>query len=177
MKKLLICCLAMAYINVVNAQSTNSLAMAHPVAPMATYNMSMTRDLAGGYQPADPAYYKRWHRLKTLGIVLTGVGVGCITASVLAAKSSDEVYNDPVSGGATDRYVKDQTVSALGIAGGIVAIAGGVTMWAIGGNRLKKLKHSVSIIGTNRGVGLACGLQYVSWLSHHLSSPGTRLGF
>ncbi|HRN47030.1 MAG TPA: hypothetical protein PK110_07690 [Niabella sp.] len=45
----------------------------------------------------------------------------------------------------------------LGLAGmalGVVSVGGGITMWAIGGSKVKKYNKNVSINTTENGVGL-----------------------
>ncbi|MFT3902929.1 MAG: hypothetical protein QM727_07125 [Niabella sp.] len=87
-----------------------------------------------------------WRKFRTKGIVLTGVGVACIAGGIaLAASGSDDYYD-----GYSHHYQDDSDDSrtafgVLGIAGGITAVGGGITMWAIGNNRLRKFSSRAKI--------------------------------
>ncbi|AHF17763.1 hypothetical protein [Niabella soli] len=88
---------------------------------------------------------EHYQKLKRAGIILTGVGVASIAGGIaLAVTGSNE---NPVMGTNSDYTPGDRKIIAgvLGITGGLTALGGGITMWAIGNNRLKKYADKVQI--------------------------------
>ncbi len=90
----------------------------------------------------------RWKKLKGAGIILTGVGVACIGGGIALINSDTNDYINDYSDGSIT------SIGILGVAGGLTAIGGGVTMWAIGGNRLKKIRGRVSFDATPKSAHL-----------------------
>ncbi len=93
---------------------------------------------------------EHYRKLKTAGIITTGLGVGCFIGGIamIASEANDPYYdaNDP---GPT------ATAGALGIIGSVPAVLGGVTMWVIGGvNNAKMKKQGLGFSNTKNGMGL-----------------------
>lgn len=94
-----------------------------------------------------------WRKLKTAGIILTSVGVACIgVGGALIGEGVGERnhYNS--------FYTEDDgkiVAGVFGIAGGVMALGGGITMWAIGGNRLRKYTDRMSFDMGSRSATLA----------------------
>lgn len=90
---------------------------------------------------------EHWRKLRNNGIVLTSLGAACIGTGIALIQSDiDDIYGNA-----------DGTRSVfgfLGIAGGALSVGGGVTMWAIGNNRLKKIRD-FSLITTGKSIGIA----------------------
>lgn len=135
-----------------SAQSFASLSSKHDVAYISlgssAYSLQNATNKVKNYE-------RRWKSLKTSGIILTGVGVGFITGGIALISNA---VNDPMYGSLySDGTDLDAQVAigTLGIAGGILATGGGITMWAIGGNRLKKIRNRVSFNATPRSAHLA----------------------
>lgn len=93
---------------------------------------------------------EHWKKLKRMGIITTGLGVGCFIGGVamVATEANDPYYNenDPSATAAA---------GALGIVGSVPAVLGGITMWVIGGvNNAKMKKAGFSISNTKDGMGI-----------------------
>lgn len=88
---------------------------------------------------------EHWRKLRNNGIVLTSLGAACITAGALLVNA--DVYDvDGIADGTRAVF------GIMGIAGGIMSVGGGVTMWAIGNNRLRKIQD-VSLRASGNAVG------------------------
>lgn len=83
---------------------------------------------------------QKWLKLRRGGIILTSVGAACIGTGIALILNDNTGYYDEDS--------ELSLLGILGISGGLTAIGGGVTMWAIGNNRLKKIKNRVSFDAT-----------------------------
>lgn len=89
---------------------------------------------------------EHWRKLRNNGIVLTSLGAACITVGAVLINA--DVYD--VDGKADGTRA---VFGIMGIAGGITSLGGGITMWAIGNNRLKKLQgFSLQSNGSSMGV-------------------------
>ncbi|MBO9617478.1 MAG: hypothetical protein J7539_00465 [Niabella sp.] len=91
---------------------------------------------------------EHYQKLKRAGIILTGVGVASFTGGLLLIsagnKENNREYNYATYNGTTPGDNK-LMAGALGILGSVPALGGGITMWAIGHNRLKKYADRVHI--------------------------------
>ncbi|MGJ7030752.1 hypothetical protein [Niabella hirudinis] len=114
------------------------------------------------FQSQSPAYFRRektaeqWQKLRRAGIVLTSGGIACVAGGIALIAAGEDQSNNGYN------YYTDDTpgeakiiVGAMGIAGGIMALGGGITMWAIGNNRLKKYSKRVSFDAGGRSATLA----------------------
>ena len=91
---------------------------------------------------------EHWRKLRNNGIVLTSLGAACITAGAVLVNA--DIYD--IDGNADGTRA---VFGILGIAGGITSLGGGITMWAIGNNRLRKIRDFSIRTG-----GSAVGLVY-----------------
>lgn len=88
------------------------------------------------------------------GIVLTSVGAGMLmggTALLIDGANDDNYdYWD-------DEYTDGKIVAgALGLVVGALSVGGGITMWVIGNNKMKKYGGgNVQLIPTKNGIRLA----------------------
>jgi len=97
---------------------------------------------------------EHWRKLKTAGIITTGVGVASFAGGIALAAS---VANEP--GYDKDNLTQGQENKLAwaggGILGSIPAVLGGVTMWVIGGvNNAKMKKQGLGFSNTKNGFGL-----------------------
>ncbi|MGC4232211.1 MAG: hypothetical protein QM594_04465 [Niabella sp.] len=106
--------------------------------------------------------YLRFKKMRTNGIVLTGIGAGLITGgAALIAMGSNDNHNNGYWDG--DYYYEniskgDRKIIAgiLGIAFGALSTGGGITMWAIGNNKMKKYgSGEITIQPYRNGLGVA----------------------
>lgn len=105
--------------------------------------------------------YRKFKKMRTGGIILTSVGAGLIiggTALIIDGNNQNDGYN--FSGNYYDGDLTDGdgkiVAGALGIAFGALSVGGGITMWVIGNNKMKKYGGGqMSIQPTKNGVGLA----------------------
>lgn len=88
---------------------------------------------------------EHWKKLRNNGIVLTSLGAACIITG--AALVQADVHD--VGGNADGTRA---VFGIMGIAGGITSLGGGITMWAIGNNRLKKIRD-VSFNSNGKALG------------------------
>ena len=113
---------------------------------------------------APPAYnedkYRKFKKMRTTGIVLTGVGVGLITTGIVLIADGAKDTNFSSTGGTV--YVDDMTAGDGKVLGGAfcvvfggLATGGGITLWAIGNNKMKKYSGNTSIQASKNGLGLA----------------------
>ncbi|MBK7097061.1 MAG: hypothetical protein IPH58_00155 [Sphingobacteriales bacterium] len=109
------------------------------------YNKSLPK-ANNNYQRYYNEGEQRWLRLRRGGIILTSVGAACIGAGAALIHAGNE--------GNYDGDSKVSLLGLLGISGGVTAIGGGVTMWAIGNNRLKKIKNKFSFDATPKSAHL-----------------------
>lgn len=89
--------------------------------------------------PVEVNYYKRYTKLKTAGIVLTGFGIAAEAIAISMKVSGAREVKQAMEAGARTHGFKEFFGEA-GIYGGIAAIGGGITQWVIANNKLKKLK-------------------------------------
>ena len=109
--------------------------------------------------------YMKFKKMRTAGIVLTGIGAGMIIggAALIAAGNNenegrnfninldDDYYYDDLSDG--DGKI---VAGAVGIIFGALSTGGGITMWVIGNNKMKKYGGGrVMVQPAKNGVGLA----------------------
>ena len=88
---------------------------------------------------------EHWRKLRYNGILLTSLGAACVTVGAVLIDADIRDYDGKANG---DRGI----YGVAGIGGGLLAIGGGVTMWAIGNNRLRKLnRFSLNANGKNMG--------------------------
>ncbi|WP_114791893.1 hypothetical protein U0035_15165 [Niabella yanshanensis] len=105
--------------------------------------------------------YRKFKKLRTGGIILTSVGAGLIiggTALIIDGNNQNDGYN--FSGNYYDGDLTDGdgkiVAGAVGIAFGALSVGGGITMWVIGNNKMKKYGGGqMSIQPTKNGLGLA----------------------
>ena len=90
---------------------------------------------------------EHWRKLRNNGIVLTSLGAACVIVGTALVQA--DVYD--VDGNADGTRA---LFGAMGIAGGITSLGGGITMWAIGANRLRKI-NDVSIKTNGKALGIA----------------------
>ncbi len=105
--------------------------------------------------------YRKFKKMRTGGIILTSVGAGLIiggTALIIDGNNQNGGYNfngDYYDGDLTDGDGKI-VAGALGIAFGALSVGGGITMWVIGNNKMKKYGGGqMSLQPTKNGLGLA----------------------
>ncbi len=104
--------------------------------------------------------YRKFKKMRTTGMVLTGVGAGLITTGiVLIASGSKDTHFGPTGGTV---YVDEMTDGDRKVVGGAFCVVfgalstgGGITLWAIGNNKMKKYGNAVNLQSTKNGVGLA----------------------
>ncbi|MBX3242438.1 MAG: hypothetical protein KIT80_04810 [Chitinophagaceae bacterium] len=104
--------------------------------------------------------YRKFKKMRTTGMVLTGVGAGLITTGiVLIASGADDTSFD-ASGGTV--YINDMTPGDGKVIGGVVCLVfgimstgGGITLWAIGNNKMKRYDNAVNLQSTKNGLVLA----------------------
>ena len=90
--------------------------------------------------------YQKFKRMRNTGIVLATAG----SAAIILGRVF--LFGDRV-GGVDEVDQRIGGVMAIGF--GMVGVAGGVTLWAIGANKMGKYKNAVSFKPTQNGVGLA----------------------
>ncbi|HTG57512.1 MAG TPA: hypothetical protein VL943_14645 [Niabella sp.] len=105
--------------------------------------------------------YRKFKKMRTGGIILTSVGAGLIiggTALIIDGNNQNDGYNfsgDYYDGDLTDGDGKI-VAGAVGIVFGALSVGGGITMWVIGNNKMKKYGGGqMSIQPTKNGLGLA----------------------
>ncbi|MBX3242439.1 MAG: hypothetical protein KIT80_04815 [Chitinophagaceae bacterium] len=98
----------------------------------------------------DEEKYRKFKKMRTAGMVLTGVGVGLITTGIVLGNSSRNYDEDDWGGSFTDAVG-----GAICILLGTVSTGGGVTFWIIGNNKMKKYGNTVNLQSTKNGLGLA----------------------
>ncbi|HOZ83936.1 MAG TPA: hypothetical protein PK191_00510 [Niabella sp.] len=103
--------------------------------------------------------YRRFRKMRTGGIVLTSMGAGLIFvgAALIQSANNDSYYTDYDD----DYYyhIEDSDGKIIGgalcIGAGVLSMGGGITMWIIGNNKMKKYGGgSVTLKNTKSGVGL-----------------------
>ncbi|MCH5599529.1 hypothetical protein [Niabella ginsengisoli] len=109
--------------------------------------------------------YRKFKKMRTAGIVLTSVGAGLIIGgSALIAAGNNENDGRNFEGDFDDDYYYDDltdgdskiVAGVLGIAFGALSTGGGITMWVIGNNKMKKYGGGqMSLQPTRNGLGLA----------------------
>jgi len=98
--------------------------------------------------------YIKFKKMRNGGIVLTSVGAGMLmggTALLIDGANDDNYdYWD-------DEYTDGKIVAgALGLVVGALSVGGGITMWVIGNNKMKKYGGgNVQLIPTKNGIRLA----------------------
>lgn len=101
---------------------------------------------------------EHWYKLKRFGQFLTFFGIGCIaggTALVVVGSNENDVdfyYNN--TSGVYSTGDEKIIMGALGIAGGITAVGGGIPMWVIGAKRINKYERSMGIKPGKQSIGL-----------------------
>ena len=91
--------------------------------------------------------------MKTGGIVLTGVGGFFFVGGIVHIINSHSYPDDrPSSAERKNKMVVDGVLYSTA---GALALGGGITMWAIAGNRLKKIKRGVTINFDGQSMGVA----------------------
>ncbi|TXH55372.1 MAG: hypothetical protein E6Q89_06870 [Bacteroidia bacterium] len=90
--------------------------------------------------------YKKFKRMRNAGITLTALG----TAATILGRAF--LYGDKIDGA---NEIDQRVGGVMGIAFGVCGIAGGVTLWVIGSNKMQKYSSTVSFKPTQNGVGLA----------------------
>ena len=103
--------------------------------------------------------YNRFKKLRTGGIVLTSIGAGFMitgSALIISDNNENEGYNDDIyDEGLTSDDAKS-LAGAVAIVFGAVTTAGGITMWIIGNNKMKKYgAGQISVQPSKNGLGLA----------------------
>ncbi|MFT3904444.1 MAG: hypothetical protein QM727_14835 [Niabella sp.] len=98
--------------------------------------------------------YQKFKKMRTGGIVLTFVGAGLIaTGTALIASAEDERDYDYYS---DDNGEGKAIAGVLCVAFGTLSTGGGITMWVIGNNKMKKYgRGQVSVQSNKNGIGLA----------------------
>ncbi len=106
--------------------------------------------------------YRKFKRMRTTGIVLTGVGAGLLTGGIVLLSSGIKendgewetsggtIYMDADSPGAGK-----VVLGTVGIILGVTSAGGGITLWVIGNNKMKKYGNAVNLQSTKQGLGLA----------------------
>lgn len=100
---------------------------------------------------------EQWKKLRRSGIILTSFGAACVTAGAIMVSQADELYYN-VSTGSYGTVEEGDPLGGFGIAGiagGITALGGGITMWLIGNNRIKKYGQNISLTNGKRSIGIA----------------------
>ncbi|HMR83011.1 MAG TPA: hypothetical protein PKE30_07765 [Niabella sp.] len=103
--------------------------------------------------------YRKFKKMRTNGIILTGIGAGLITGGVvLVAIGAKDNHNDGYWDG--DYYYESSDgkiiAGALGIVFGTLSTGGGITMWVIGNNKMKKYGGGeISLQSNKNGLGVA----------------------
>ena len=91
----------------------------------------------------NPYLETRWKRLRTSGIVLTLTGVVCESIAISMYTRAVRERNDNFvkSGIPAKDASLNESMGAVGIYGGASAILGGLTMFLIGENKLRKMNR------------------------------------
>lgn len=98
--------------------------------------------------------YKKFKKMRTTGIVLTGVGAGLLTAGIVLISSGIN-EGDDYNLGTDNVYGNNKVVGGmLCTALGVTATGGGITLWAIGNNKMKKYS-AINLQRTSNGIGVA----------------------
>ncbi len=104
--------------------------------------------------------YQKFKKMRTTGMVLTGVGAGLITTGIILISSGNSEKNNFGNNGGTI-YVDDLTPGDRKIVGGVFCIifgtlstGGGITLWTIGNNKMKKYS-ALNLQSTKNGLGVA----------------------
>ncbi len=143
-------------INLHAQNSNNSFSDAYYIASVNTQNTAIGKydfkiHLADELDPK----YEKYKKLKRNGIVLTFLGAGFVTGGALLLHSgssdkkifADENENRPRGFGKT-------VLGACFVIVGSLSVGGGITMWGIGGSKMKKYNQNLSFKTTSQGVGL-----------------------
>ncbi|GAB3414983.1 hypothetical protein [Niabella aquatica] len=102
--------------------------------------------------------YLRFRNMRNGGIALTFVGAGLITTgALLIASAEDERDYDYYADYNNDRKERKVIAGVFCILFGTVSTGGGITMWVIGNNKMKKYGGGqVSVQPAKNGLGVAC---------------------
>jgi len=101
--------------------------------------------------------YQKFRRMRKGGIILTAVGAGLITGGLILLETTDS-YDHYENG--HHIYSDDDDANIVGgvvcVALGTLSTGGGITMWVIGNNKMKKYGGGqISVQPGKNGVGLA----------------------
>jgi hypothetical protein len=130
--------------NTTNAQQWEKISTSQNVFDVAINKTSAHKSIFATSSNSNsvlPRYFEHYRKLKTTGIALTGVGVGCFVGGIAliaeGARRNNDYFPDSSSGPGDYMIV----AGTVGIFGSLFALGGGITMWAIGGHHLKKMKQ------------------------------------
>ena len=104
--------------------------------------------------------YRKFKKMRTGGIVLTSVGAGMLIGGIaLLVDGGNDLDNYYWNEHDYDSYNDSDgklIAGAVGVVMGSLSIGGGITMWVIGNNKMKKYGGgSVQLQSSKNGVGLA----------------------
>lgn len=111
--------------------------------------------------PHNEEKFQKFKRMRTAGIVLTSVGAGLVlggTLLIINGDNDNEYYVTNYYNGGYN-YTNGDTKIVVGVVGmlvGALSTGGGITMWIIGSNKMKKYGGGgISVFPAKNGVGLA----------------------
>ncbi len=101
--------------------------------------------------------YLRFRNMRNGGIALTFVGAGLITTgALLVASAENERDYDYYADYSNERKERKAIAGVLCILFGAASTGGGITMWAIGNNKMKKYGGGkISLQSNKNGLGVA----------------------
>lgn len=99
--------------------------------------------------------YQKFKKMRTKGIILTGVGAGLITTGAILIASAENDKNDFYDFDGDNGEGK-AIAGVLSILFGTLSTGGGITMWVIGNNKMKKYGGGqVSLQSNKAGLSVA----------------------
>lgn len=107
----------------------------------------LVQNLRSFVQPSEknikiPDRYKKYYRLRNHGIGLTAFGVACagVGLGMIINANNNWDYSDMHY--ANENKIVQKVFGHLGLAGGGMAISGGLAMWIIADKKLKKFRNT-----------------------------------